>query len=83
MAVGRKDTLPARESAAEEILEAVRSEPALAWFLAQAVWIAQPALEIFWPQERITAIAELLESQRNIPPGGTDAVSSAEREGGN
>jgi hypothetical protein len=58
----------------EEILDLVRSEPAVAFFLAQAVWIAQPALEAFWPRERIEEFAEGLE----FP----DAARAAEGEGG-
>jgi hypothetical protein len=52
----------------EDILDAVRSEPAVAWFLAQALWIAQPALEAFWPREKVEAIAELLESKMEPTP---------------
>jgi hypothetical protein len=60
----------------KEILDMVRSEPALSWFLAQAVWTAQPALESFWPQEKIEALAESLESAlgpaAENPRGGAD-----------
>ena len=63
MAVAQEDPVPQSGSLAEELIAEVRSEPALAWFLAQALWIAQPALEAFWPQEKITAIADTLESK--------------------
>jgi hypothetical protein len=46
----------------EDLLDVVLSEPAAAWFLAQAVWVAQPVLETFWPGDRITTFAERLES---------------------
>jgi hypothetical protein len=46
----------------EEILDAVLAEPAAAWLIAQAVWVAQPALEAFWPREKIQTFADLLES---------------------
>ena len=62
----------------EEILSAARSEPAVAWFLAQALWIAQPALEAFWLRERIEAIAESLESNT----GPKDNSSSGPADGG-
>ena len=62
MTVGRKDSIPIRGSMAEEILHVIRSEPALAWFLAQALWVAQPTLEAIWPQEKITAVADFLET---------------------
>jgi hypothetical protein len=57
-----KESINAAGISAEEILDVVRAEPALAWFLAQALWLAQPALEAFWPQEKIAAVAEFLES---------------------
>jgi hypothetical protein len=62
----RQNSAPMAKSILGEIVEAIRSEPALAWFAAQGLWIAQPALEAFWPPETITAIAELLES-RKVP----------------
>jgi hypothetical protein len=62
MNVTQKDPLTLTGSSMKEILDAVRSEPALSWFLAQAVWIAEPALEAFWPRDKIEAVAELLES---------------------
>jgi hypothetical protein len=46
----------------EDIFDAVRSEPAAAWFLAQAVWFAQPVMEVFWPRDTVAALAEALES---------------------
>ena len=61
----RENQIPVDDSPAGEVLRAVRSEPALAWFLAQALWIAQPALEIFWPPEKLTAAADLLESRQD------------------
>ena len=60
-----------------DVVDVLRSEPALAWFLAQGLWLSQPVLEIFWPQEQITQVAELLESVRRPapepPPDGGDA----------
>ena len=56
----------------EDVSDAVRSEPAAAWFLAQAVWIAQPLLEVFWPRETVAAFAEALES-----PAGTERREEA------
>jgi hypothetical protein len=41
-----------------DVVETIRSEPVLSWFAAQALWIAQPALEAFWPAEKIAALAE-------------------------
>ena len=70
MAVVQKDPLPMAGSVAEEVFQTIRSEPALAWFLAQMLWIAQPTLEIFWPQEKITAAADLLESKADPASGG-------------
>jgi hypothetical protein len=40
----------------------VESGSLLAWLIAQAVWVAQPALEAFWPREKIQTFADLLES---------------------
>jgi hypothetical protein len=50
-----------------EIIEAIRAEPALAWFAAQALWMAQPALEAFWPAEKIDALAERFDGGLNRP----------------
>ena len=63
MAAGRKDSMTLAGFPMEDIVDAVRSEPAAAWFLAQALWISQPVLEVFWPQEKIAILAELLESK--------------------
>jgi hypothetical protein len=46
----------------DDVVDALRSEPALAWFLAQGLWLSQPVLEIFWPQEKVAQAAEFLES---------------------
>lgn len=62
MNVTQKDPLTMTGSSMKEILDAVRSEPALAWFLAQGMYIAGPVLETFWPREKIEAVAEWLES---------------------
>ncbi|MGB7539206.1 MAG: hypothetical protein WBM17_11770 [Anaerolineales bacterium] len=62
MAVAPQKTVSMTGDVAEEIIHWIRSEPALAWFAAQAMWMAQPALEIFWPPESITALAETLEA---------------------
>jgi hypothetical protein len=70
MGIVEKDPVFMTGSMAEEIVRTIRSEPALAWFLAQALWITQPALEIFWSQEKITAIADLLESRADSTSGG-------------
>jgi hypothetical protein len=63
MVVEQKDSIPVTGLPLDDILDAVRSEPALAWFLAQALWVAQPALEAFWPQEKISALAERFEME--------------------
>jgi hypothetical protein len=70
MAAAWKDPISDSGSLAEEVIDTIRSEPALAWFLAQALWISQPALEAFWPQEKIAALAERLETKTNPDPGG-------------
>ena len=62
MAVAQEQPVPMNSPAVEEILHWIRSEPALAWFAAQALWMAQPMLEIFWPPENISAFAEALET---------------------
>lgn len=46
---------------ADDVVDVLRSEPALAWFLAQGLWLSQPVLEIFWPQEKVAQAAEFLE----------------------
>jgi hypothetical protein len=79
MALEGRGTAPSGESAVEEILRAVHSEPALSWFLAQAIWIAQPALEAFWPQEKLSAVAEFLES---ADPGSAGGSAVPAEEGG-
>ncbi len=65
MAVSQEKSVPTTSPAVEEILHWIRSEPALAWFAAQALWTAQPMLEIFWPPENISAIAETLETMNS------------------
>ncbi len=62
MAVSQEKSVPVTSPAVEEILHWIRSEPALAWFAAQALWTAQPMLEIFWPPDTISAFAETLET---------------------
>jgi hypothetical protein len=62
-----------------DIADVLRSEPALAWFLAQGMWLSQPVLELFWPQEQITQVAELLESVRR--PAAVPEPAGGEREG--
>lgn len=62
-----------------EIAAVLRSEPALAWFLAQGMWLSQPVLELFWPQEQIAQVAELLESVRN--PAAARQEAGGEQEG--
>jgi hypothetical protein len=42
---------------AAEAREWIRDEPALAWFLSQAVYLAQPVLEAFWPSDAIERFA--------------------------
>jgi hypothetical protein len=54
----------------DDVVDGLRSEPALAWFLAQGLWLSQPVLEIFWDEEQITQAAELLESVRRPPREG-------------
>jgi hypothetical protein len=61
-----------------EIADIIRSEPALAWLLAQGLWLSQPVLEIFWPQEQIAQVAELLESVRRPAAGGQSADGEGE-----
>jgi hypothetical protein len=61
MAVAHKDSRTAEAFPFNDLLDAVRSEPAAAWFLAQALWIAQPVLGIFWAPEKISEIAGRLE----------------------
>jgi hypothetical protein len=74
MAVAQEKTVPMNSPAVEEILHWLRSEPALAWFAAQALWTAQPMLEIFWAPENISAFAETLETM-NSHSGKTPAGS--------
>jgi hypothetical protein len=62
MAVAPQKTVSMTGVVAEEIVQWIRFEPALAWFAAQALWMAQPALEIFWLPESIAGIAEALET---------------------
>ena len=74
MDVAQKQSELTAGSILEEIVYWIRSEPGLAWFAAQALWTAQPALEIFWPSESISAIAEILET-RSPAAGETPARS--------
>jgi hypothetical protein len=64
-----------------DVVDVLRSEPALAWFLAQGLWLSQPVLEIFWPQENIAHAAEFLETighPSRVPlPGGGDQKGNA------
>jgi hypothetical protein len=53
-----------------DVVDVLRSEPALAWFLAQGLWLSQPVLEIFWDQDQIAQAAELLETVRRPGSGG-------------
>ena len=76
MAVAKKKSEPITGSIAEEIAHWIRAEPALGWFAAQALWMAQPALEIFWSPESITALAEALEAAS--PPAGDTPAHSEE-----
>jgi hypothetical protein len=46
----------------DDAVEAVRSEPAAAWFLAQLLWTSEPFLGLIWPAEKIDRLAERLES---------------------
>ena len=59
-----------------DVADVLRSEPALAWFVAQGLWLTQPLLEAFWPQDRIAELAEMLESVRQ-------PASAADRPEGN
>jgi hypothetical protein len=53
---------------AAEAREWIRAEPALAWFLSQAVYLAQPVLEAFWPAGDIERLAgELSRPEPRIP----------------
>ncbi len=45
----------------DEILGIIRSEPGLAWFFAQGLFLTQPVLEAFWPAERIESLAQTLQ----------------------
>jgi hypothetical protein len=73
MDVTQKSPAPMIGSAAEEVIRWFRSEPALALIAAQALWIAQPALEIFWPAEEIAAVAESLEPANRSSGDGAPA----------
>ena len=53
-----------------DVADVLRSEPALSWFVAQGLWLTQPMLELFWPQDRIAALAEMLESVRRPAAAG-------------
>ncbi len=79
MTVAREDPINLAGIPVGDLIDILRSEPALAWFLAQGLWLSQPVLEIFWPQEQITQIAELLESVRRATHEPT--TGSSDREG--
>jgi hypothetical protein len=63
---------------AAEAREWIRSEPALAWFLEQAVYLAQPVLEAFWTPDAITQFASGLTWMESPPAedAGTDKGSN-------
>jgi hypothetical protein len=63
---------------AAEAREWIRAEPALAWFLSQAVYLTQPFLEAFWPSGAIERFAVgLTDAEMDQPdPPGADANSS-------
>jgi hypothetical protein len=48
----------------DEASEWIRSEPALGWFLAQGLLVAQPVLEAFWTPADIEKLAAELETGR-------------------
>jgi hypothetical protein len=79
MTVPREDPISPAGSPVGEVVDVLRSEPALAWFLAQGLWLSQPVLEIFWPQEQIAQVAELLESVRR--PVAEPKPDGGDREG--
>jgi hypothetical protein len=60
----REDQISLAGIPADDAIDVLRAEPALAWFLAQGLWLTQPVLEIFWPREQIAQVAEVLESVR-------------------
>ncbi|HEY5118442.1 MAG TPA: hypothetical protein VII90_03225 [Anaerolineales bacterium] len=65
-----------------DVVDVLRSEPALAWFVAQGLWLSQPVLEIFWPQEQIAQVAELLETAgRPAPERKSSGVDREEHTG--
>jgi len=79
MTVPREDPITLAGIPVGDVVGVLRSEPALAWFLAQGLWLSQPVLEIFWPQEQITQVAELLESVRR--PANEPQPEGGDREG--
>jgi hypothetical protein len=79
MAVPRDDPIRLAGIPVGDAVDILRAEPALAWFLAQGLWLTQPILEIFWPQEQIAQIAELLESPRR--PADAPQPVGEDREG--
>ncbi|MGD0174128.1 MAG: hypothetical protein ABSC61_06810 [Anaerolineales bacterium] len=65
-----------------DVVDVLRSEPALAWFVAQGLWLSQPVLEIFWPQEQIAQVAEMLETAGPpAPERQPDGCDRAEHKG--
>jgi len=62
MPVTPNESIRQNETLPEEIVDTILAEPGLAWFAAQALWIAQPALEAFWPAEKIASLADRFEA---------------------
>jgi hypothetical protein len=58
-----------------EISDLLESEPGIAWFASQLIYIGSPALEVFLPRERIERYAERLET------GGRPADAPAKKTG--
>ncbi|MGD0808045.1 MAG: hypothetical protein ABSA10_11375 [Anaerolineales bacterium] len=68
MTAPREDPIRLAGIPVGDVVDALRSEPALAWFVAQGLWLSQPVLEIFWPQEQIAQVAEMLETAGRPAP---------------
>ena len=82
MAVPRENPSRVAGIPVDDVVDHLRSEPALAWFVAQGLWLSQPVLEIFWPQERIAQVAEMLETTgRPAPDRRPDAGGREEHTG--
>jgi len=65
-----KEELPRQDLGwAAEAREWIRAEPALGWFLSQAVYLAQPVLEAFWPAGDIERLAGELSRTEPREPG--------------